>query len=91
MTASVMTEFKRYSTGRKKTMNNKMKHCKYLEEHIEDLMYGRKLTYRGWVYWASTATLKIYRHSEDAAISGSILGNEYAYITEDFKKVIKTK
>ena len=68
-----------------------MKHCEYLEKHIEDLMYGRKLTYRGWVYWANTATLKIYRQSVDAAISGSILGNEYAYITEDFKKVIKTK
>ena len=68
-----------------------MKHCEYLEKHIEDLMYGRKLTYRGWVYWANTATLKIYRQSVDAAISGSILGSEYAYITEDFKKVIKTK
>ena len=65
------------------------KHCKYLEKHIEDLMHGRKITYRGWVYWANTVTLRIYRQSEDARISGSILGYEYAYITEDFKEVIK--
>ena len=65
------------------------KHCKYLEKHIEDLMHGRKITYRGWVYWANTVTLRIYRQSEDARISGSILGYEYAYITEDFNEVIK--
>ena len=68
-----------------------MKYCKYLERHIGDLMHGCKLEYRGWVYWANTVTLKIYRQSEDARISGSILGDEYAYITEDFKKVIKTQ
>ena len=68
-----------------------MKHCKYLEKHIEDLMCGRKIAYRGWVYWANTVTLAVYRQSEDAAISGSILGNEYARISEDFKKVIKEK
>ena len=68
-----------------------MKYCKYLERHIGDLMYGCKIEYRGWVYWANTVTLKIYRQSEDARISGSILGDEYAYITEDFKKVIKTQ
>ena len=67
------------------------KHCKYLEKHIGDLMYGRKITYRGWVYWASTVTLTVYRHSVDAAIGGSILGNEYARISEDFKKVIIKK
>ena len=66
-----------------------MKNCKYLEKHIEDLMCGQKLAYRGWVYWANTVTLAVYRQSEDAAISGSILGNEYARITEDFKAVIK--
>ena len=68
-----------------------MKHCKYLEKHIGDLMNGRKITYRGWVYWANTVTLRIYRQSEDARISGSILGNEYARISEDFKKVIIKK
>ena len=66
-----------------------MKYCKYLEKHIGDLMCGRKITYRGWTYWANTVTLRIYRQSEDARISGSILGDEYARITEDFKKVIK--
>lgn len=68
-----------------------MKYCKYLELHIGDLMHGCKIAYRGWVYWANTVTLKIYRQSEEARISGSILGDEYAYITEDFKKVIKTQ
>ena len=68
-----------------------MKYCKYLEKHIEDLMHGQKIAYRGWVYWANTATLRIYRQSEDARISGSILGNEYARISEDFKKVIIKK
>ena len=68
--------------------SKKMKNCKYLEKHIEDLMRGQKIAYRGWVYWANTVTLAVYRQSEDAAISGSILGNEYARITEDFKKVI---
>ena len=71
-------------------MSKKMKHCKYLEKHIGDLMYGRKIAYRGWTYWANTVTLRIYRQSEDARISGSILGDEYAYITEDFKAVIKS-
>ena len=70
-------------------MSKKMKHCKYLEKHIENLMCGRKITYRGWTYWANTVTLRIYRQSDDARISGSILGDEYAYITEDFKEVIK--
>lgn len=68
-----------------------MKYCKYLERHIGDLMYNRKIAYRGWIYWANTVTLKIYRQSIDARISGSIMGDEYAYITEDFKKVIKTQ
>lgn len=68
-----------------------MKYCKYLEKHIGDLMYGRKITYRNWVYWANTCTLKVYRQSRDAKIGGSIIGTEYAYITEDFKKVIKQK
>ena len=54
-------------------------------------MCGCKIEYRGWAYWVNTVTLKIYRQSIDARISGSILGGEYAYITEDFKKVIKTK
>ena len=68
-----------------------MKYCKYLEKHIGDLMCGQKITYRGWVYWANTVTLAVYRQSVDAAISGSILGNEYARISEDFKKVIREK
>ena len=68
-----------------------MKHCKYLEKHIEDLMRGQKIAYRGWVYWANAVTLAVYRQSVDAAISGSILGNEYARISEDFKKVIIKK
>ena len=68
-----------------------MKYCKYLEKHIGDLMNGRKITYRGWVYWANTVTLAVYRQSEDARISGSILGNEYARISEDFKEVIIKK
>ena len=67
------------------------KYCKYLGKHIGDLMYGRKITYRGWIYWANTATLAVYRQSVDAAISGSILGAEYARISEDFKKVIIKK
>ena len=54
-------------------------------------MYGYKIEYRGWIYWANTVGLKIYRQSIDARISGSILGDEYGYITEDFKKVIKTQ
>ena len=68
-----------------------MKYCKYLEKHIEDLMRGQKIAYRGWVYWANTVTLTVYRQSVEAAISGSILGNEYARISEDFKKVIIKK
>ena len=67
------------------------KYCKYLERHIGDLMRGYKITYRGWIYWANTATFTVYRQSVDAAISGSILGNEYARISEDFKKVIIKK
>lgn len=68
-----------------------MKHRKYLEKHIGDLTHERKITYRGWVYWVNTVTLKIYRQSVDAAISGLILGDEYAHISEDFKRVIKAK
>lgn len=60
---------------------------KYLNSKIEDLMYGRKVTYRGKVYWANRTTMEIYAHSVDDEILGSITGYKVADITHDFKVV----
>lgn len=60
---------------------------KYLNSKIEDLMYGRKVTYRGKVYWANRTAMEIYSHSVDDEILGSITGYKVADITHDFKIV----
>ena len=57
---------------------------KYLNAHKEELFAGRKITYRGKVYWANMTTREIYAHSVDAEISGAIDGYKVADITDDW-------
>lgn len=64
---------------------------KYLENRIAELAEGKKITYRGYVYWLNPVTLTIYRHSVAAEIGGVINGYKYADVTDDFKKIIKAK
>lgn len=60
---------------------------KYLNNHKAELFEGKKVTYRGMVYWANMITMEIYAHSVDAEISGTINGHKVADITEDFEIV----
>lgn len=56
---------------------------KYLTSKIEPLMNGQKITFRGNVYWANTATMEVYAQSIDDEILGSITGYKVADITPD--------
>lgn len=60
---------------------------KYLNSKIEALMCGKKITYRGKVYWANRTTMEIYAHSVDDEILGSVTGYKVADITPDFSVV----
>ncbi len=53
---------------------------KYLNTHKQELLDGRKITYRGKVYWANMITMEVYAHSVDAEISGVINGYKVADI-----------
>ena len=48
---------------------------KYLNSHKDELFDGRKVTYRGKVYWANMVTMEIYCHSVDEEILGRISGS----------------
>lgn len=63
---------------------------KYLNSKASELLSGRKITYRGNVYWANMTTMEIYAHSEDEEILGSISGYKVADITDDLK-IVKAK
>lgn len=52
----------------------------YLDSHKGRLFGGRKVTYRGKVYWANMVTMEIYCHSVDEEILGSISGYKVADI-----------
>ena len=54
---------------------------KYLNNHKQDLFNGKKITYRGKVYWANMVTMEVYAHSVDEEILGSISGYKVADIT----------
>lgn len=60
---------------------------KYLNRHKEELFYGRKVTYRGKVYWANMVAMAVYAHSVDAEIAGVINGYKVAVITPDYEIV----
>lgn len=57
---------------------------KYINNHKQELFAGRKITYRGWVYWANMETREVYRHTVDAEIAGVINGTKYADITDNW-------
>ena len=57
---------------------------KYLNKHKVELFEGKKITFRGKVYWANMTTLEIYAHSVDEEILGGISGYKVADITDDF-------
>lgn len=54
---------------------------KYLNSHKNDLFEGRKVAYRGKVYWANLVTMSVYAHSVDAEIAQSTDGYKVANIT----------
>lgn len=56
---------------------------KYLNNHKHDLFSGKKITYRGKVYWADMVTMSIYTHSVDEEILGGLCGYKVANITSD--------
>lgn len=56
---------------------------KYLNNKSNELFSGKKVTYRGVVYWANMITMEIYAHSIDEEIFGSISGYKVADITND--------
>lgn len=60
---------------------------KYLNSKAQELFNGKKVTYRGKVYWANMVTKEIYAHSVDAEISGVINGCKVANITDDWQIV----
>ena len=63
---------------------------KYLNSNKYELFSGRKVTYRGKVYWANMTTMEIYAHSVDEEIIGSISGYKVADIT-DCLVIVKVK
>lgn len=56
---------------------------KYLTKKLPALMDGKKVQYRGRVYWANPVTLEIYAHSVDEEIAGSVSGYKVADIDID--------
>lgn len=73
--------------GKPRQKGNNMK---YLNRHKDELFSGKKITYRGIVYWANMVTMEIYAHSVDAEISGVINGYKVADIDDD-GNIIKAK
>lgn len=53
---------------------------KYLNKNLSELVGGKKITYRGKVYWANDWTNEVFAHSVDAEISGDITGYKVADI-----------
>lgn len=53
---------------------------KYLNAHKAELFGGKKIIYRGKVYWANLWTNEVCAHSVDEEILGSISGYKVANI-----------
>lgn len=60
---------------------------KHLNNHKDELFTGRKVTYRGKVYWANMTTREIYAQSVEADMAGVINGYLVARITDDWQIV----
>lgn len=60
---------------------------RYLNRHATELFEGKKIEYRGKVYWANMVTREVYAHSVDAEIAGSISGYKVGNITDDWEIV----
>lgn len=56
----------------------------YLNSKKEDLFNGKKVTYRGKIYWANMTTKEVYAHSVDEEIAGSVSGYKVADITDNW-------
>ena len=63
---------------------------KYVNRHKDELFSGKKITYRGIVYWANMVTMEIYAHSVNAEISGVINGYKVADIDDEWN-IVKAK
>lgn len=60
---------------------------KYLNNHKDELLSGKKITYRGKVYWANLLTSEIYAMSVEAHMSGVIDGYLVGRITDSMEIV----
>lgn len=56
---------------------------KYLNAHKNELFEGRKVTYRGNVYWANMYTREVYAMSAEAYSCGVIDSYKVADIAAD--------
>ena len=63
---------------------------KYLNRHKDELFRGKKITYRGIVYWANMWTREVYAHSIDEEILGRINSYKVADI-DDGWNIVKAK
>ena len=57
---------------------------KYLNAHKLDLFDGRKVAYRGKVYWANMYTREVYAMSAEEYSCGVINGCKVADIAADY-------
>lgn len=55
---------------------------KYLNAHKAELFEGKKISYRGKVYWANLWTDEVCAHSVDEEILGSISGYKVGNIVK---------
>lgn len=57
---------------------------KHLDSHKQELFEGKKVAYRGKVYWANMTTMEIYAMSVDDEIFGSTTGHKVADIADNW-------
>lgn len=60
---------------------------KYLNKHVEEMLEGKHINYRGKHYWANEYTMEVYAMSYDSYLNGNINGYKVADITGDHKIV----
>lgn len=58
---------------------------KYLNKKKAELFLGKKVYYRGKVYWANIVTMEIYCQSVEAEMGGVINGYKVANITDEWE------
>ena len=60
---------------------------KYLNENAHELFEGKKLTWRGKVYWANMTTNEVYAMDASEYSTGRLFGTKVANIDDSFNIV----